>query len=138
MAPRKTPHQSTPPKNSVEGLLAALDHPNKSGILLLRKAILASDARIREEVKWNAPSFMLSDHFATFKLHPPGPIQLVLHTGAKPVRPPRQFVLKNTGDLVKWAAPDRCILYIGDNAAAKTKLGMVVDLVSQWANQVHG
>jgi len=136
MASRKTPNQSTPPKNTVEGLLAALVHPNKSGIVLLRKAILSSDPRIREEVKWNAPSFMLSDHFATFKLHPPGPIQLVLHTGAKPVRPPRQFVLKNTGDLVKWAASDRCILNIGDNAAAKAKLRLVIELVSQWVKQI--
>lgn len=54
---------------SVDTYLAHLEHPYKKGVQALRKAILGVDARIREEVKWNAPSFCLEDHFATFRLH---------------------------------------------------------------------
>ena len=67
-----TPSRPTrTPAGEVDALMAALDHPGKDGIELLRQAILGIDPRIREEVKWNAPSFRLEDHFATFKLHPP-------------------------------------------------------------------
>ncbi|BDI05281.1 DUF1801 domain-containing protein [Sphaerotilus microaerophilus] len=121
---------------AVDALLAALEHPNKEGIQLLRKAILELDARIREEVKWNAPSFALDDHFATFKLHPPGKIQLVLHTGAKPKAARRQFALQGEQGLVKWAAPDRCVVNIGSTDAARDHSHVVVDLVGQWIRQL--
>ncbi|HKH48386.1 MAG TPA: DUF1801 domain-containing protein [Thermoanaerobaculia bacterium] len=77
-----------PPKGSgaVDAFLATLEHPHKESIQALRSLILSLDPRIREEIKWNAPSFLIQDHFATFKLHPPTSIQLVLHTGAKPRR----------------------------------------------------
>ena len=55
---------------SVEAFLATLEHPHKEGVKALRKAILGVDARIREEIKWNAPSFCIEDHFATFRLQP--------------------------------------------------------------------
>ena len=82
MAMRKTTPGKAGPQ-SAESLLAALEHPHKAGILRLRRIILDLDQRITEEVKWNAPSFRIDEHFATFKLHPPKHIQLVLHTGAK-------------------------------------------------------
>lgn len=103
---------------------------------MLREAILGIDPRIVEEVKWNAPSFRLADHFATFKLHPPRSIQLVLHTGAKPKLPPRQFVLVGGGHLVKWAAQDRCVITVADSAAAEAQQDVVVDLVRQWMGQL--
>lgn len=82
---------------AVDALLEALQHPHKPGIEHLRRAILGVDSRIREEVKWNAPSFRLQDHFATFKLYPSSSIQVVLHTGAKPQKPPRKFSLEGAG-----------------------------------------
>jgi hypothetical protein len=94
MEPRKTRSGiGKAAKASVEDYLAALDHPIKAGLELLRQAILGLDERIQEEVKWNAPSFRLEDHFATFRLHPVSILQLVLHHGSKPNEPPRTFRL---------------------------------------------
>jgi hypothetical protein len=76
---------------SVEMFLDTLDHPHAAAFRRLRELILGLDPRITEAVKWNAPSFKIDDHFATFKLHPPKDIQLVLHTGAKVKIPPREF-----------------------------------------------
>lgn len=121
---------------AVDTFLASLEHPHKEGIQLLREAILGLDGRIREEVKWNAPSFLLEDHFATFRLHPPRSIQLVLHTGAKPKSPPRQFVLQGAETFAKWAAPDRCVLNIGDSPAARRHCQVIVGLVRQWMQQL--
>lgn len=136
MSRSKTLPKSAGASGPVDAFLEALEHPNKEGIELLRRAILGLDARIREEVKWDAPSFMLDDHFATFKLHPPSSIQLVLHTGAKPKKPARTFSLKGAEELVKWAAPDRCVLNIGNTDAARENREAVVGLVEQWIHQL--
>ena len=136
MPTAKPSRRSVAPAGSVDSLLAALEHPNKEGIELLRKAILAVDPRIREEVKWNAPSFKLEDHFATFKLHPPGSIQLVLHTGAKPKNPPQQFTLTGAERFIKWAAPDRCVFTLASTEAAREHSQHVANLVRQWVQQL--
>ena len=133
--PKVSP-KSNAATSAVDALLAALAHPNKAGVQLLREAILGIDSQIREEVKWNAPSFMLKDHFATFKLHPPGNIQLVLHTGAKPKKPPQQFALTGAEKLVRWAAPDRCVLNLGNTESAREHCQLVVSLVQQWVQQL--
>lgn len=119
---------------SVEAYLAALDHPQKATVERLRRAILAIDPRITEEVKWNAPSFKLDDHFATFKLHPPTQVQLVLHTGAKAEKPPRQLDL-DASKLIKRAAPDRCILTLKPSETTGETEAEVVRLVRQWVEQ---
>lgn len=135
--PRPSRKSAAAAGGGVDALLSALDHPHKQGIELLRRVILGVDERLREEVKWNAPSFMLDDHFATFKLHPPGSIQLVLHTGAKPKSPPRQFVLEGVDVLpIRWAAPDRCIVTIGSTESARAHSRAVASLVRQWMAQL--
>jgi hypothetical protein len=121
---------------SVAAYLAALQHPHKKGVQALRKAILGVDARIREEVKWNAPSFYLEDHFATFRLHPGSIFQLVLHTGARVKENPKQFDLDDPQGLLKWAAKDRCIMTFKSGADAMTKRAEVTRMVKDWIAQL--
>ena len=137
MANRKA--TDSPPKatdKSVDAYLAALEHPHKKGVQALRQAILGVDARIREEVKWNAPSFCLEDHFATFRLHPGSIFQLILHTGAKAKRIPKQFHLDDPRGLLKWAAKDRCIMAFESDADAMTKRSEVTRMVKDWIAQL--
>ncbi len=82
--------------SSVEEFLVALQHPYKKGIEALRIAVLGIDTRIQEEVKWNAPSFYLDDHFATFRIHPGAMFQLILHRGAKTKDNSVQFQLDDS------------------------------------------
>lgn len=120
----------------VDAFLDALEHPGIANIRIIRAAVLALDARIDEEIKWNAPSFKLDDHFATFRLHPPENLQLVLHTGAKPKKPPKQFILEDKSQLVKWAAPDRCVINVGNRDVNSEHCGLVVGLVRKWLKQL--
>jgi len=113
-----------------------LQHPLKQGVLLLRERILKLDTRIREEVKWNAPSFMLDDHFATFKLRPVTAIQLVLHTGAKVKAEPKPFTVEDPEQLLKWAAKDRCVLTLSSVEEAQLKVAAVERIVAQWIKQL--
>ena len=137
MANRKTcsPSARTADK-SVEAYLATLEHPHKKGVEALRKAILSVDAKIQEEVKWNAPSFFLEDHFATFRLHPGSIFHLILHTGAKAKDNPKQFHLDDPQCLLKWAAKDRCIIAFKSDADAMAKRVDITRMVKDWIAQL--
>ena len=121
---------------SVTQFLATLDHPHKEGIELLRSVILGVDRRIREGIKWNAPSFMLADHFATFRLHPPKNVQLILHTGAKARSGAKVFRIDDPEGLLKWPASDRAVLTFASTAEAKASKAAVQHIVKQWIAQL--
>jgi hypothetical protein len=121
---------------AVLALLAGLQHPHKGGIEALRRQILALDAHISEDVKWNAPSFKLTDHFATFRLHPPKHIQLILHTGAKVKRPAKAFTIDDPAGLLQWPAPDRAVLTLASDAELHLHMDQVVQLIRQWMAQL--
>lgn len=125
-----------PESISVDAYLAALQHPHKKGVEALRKAILGIDTRIQEEVKWNAPSFYLDDHFATFRLHPGNTFQLILHRGAKAKDNTKQFRLDDSLGLLKWAAKDRCIISFASDSDAKEKRAEIIRLVKEWLAQL--
>ena len=124
------------PTDDVDAFLARLDHPLKAEIEALRTIIRGVDPRIGEAVKWNAPSFHLGEHFATFKLHPATRIQIVLHTGAK-VRPnaPAMTIADPTG-LLKWAAADRCVVTLADMQAVQAHRADVEAILRQWIAQL--
>ena len=121
---------------TVDAYLAALNHPHKAGVQALREAILGVDDRIREAVKWNAPSFCIDEHFATFRLHPEPVFQLILHTGAKAMAEPRRMVLDDPGGWLKWASPDRCVIAFCSDADARARAHAVAGLVRDWMRQL--
>ena len=137
MASKRTARPTARAANeSVDAYLDALQHPHKKGVQVLRKAILSIDASIQEEVKWNAPSFRLEDHFATFRLHPGNMFQLILHTGAKVKKSPKQFLLDDPQGLLKWATKDRCTIAFESDADATTKSAAVKKMVKDWISQL--
>lgn len=123
---------------AVSALLAGLDHPHRDAIERLRQLILSLDPRIGEEVKWNAPSFRLDEHFATFRLHPPTGIRLVLHTGAKARSGTHRFALDDPAGLVTWAASDRCVISLASEAELREHEETVRGLLRQWLAQLPG
>lgn len=124
------------PVADAETFMGRLEHPHKAGIDRLREVIRRIDPRIVEEVKWNAPSFRLEEHFATFKLHPPKSIQLVLHRGAKAAPPGKALELRDPHGLVKWAAPDRCVITLESSRQAAELAPEVEELVRSWISQL--
>jgi hypothetical protein len=120
----------------VTAFMARLEHPRKAEIEALRTIIRGADRRIREAVKWNAPSFCLEEHFATFKLRPTNTVQVVFHTGAK-VRPnATAFAIDDPAGLLTWAAKDRCVATLDDLSDIEARKGAVVAIVRQWIAQL--
>lgn len=119
-------------------LLAKLDHPRRAEIEVLRRIILAVDARVREGVKWNAPSYHIGTHFATFKLRPRDAVQVVLHTDAKKRSLPRPLTVDDPGGMLKWAAEDRCVATFVDADDVDAKGAAFASIVEQWIAQTCG
>jgi len=120
---------------SVDALLAGLEHPLRADIEALRGVVLAASDGIGEEVKWNSPSFYLGEHFATMRLNGKVPLQLILHLGAKKATLPSGAVQDPDGFL-QWLGPDRaCINFSvpGDVGRRKDALAAIL---RQWIQHV--
>jgi hypothetical protein len=124
------------PASPVDSFMSTLDHPHKFAIQELRTLILSIDPRIKEEIKWNAPSFFIDEHFATFKLHPPKTVQLVLHTGAKVKPQASAFQVDDPEHLLAWPAKDRAVLTLESNVHAARVRPAVRAILRQWIAQL--
>ena len=122
--------------HAVNAFMARLEHPLKAEIEAVRATILGADARIQESIKWNAPSFSITEHFATFKFRPVETVQVVFHTGAK-VRPTSTAIsIDDPAGLLKWAAPDRCVATFTGMPDIISKETELVAIVQQWIEQM--
>ena len=117
----------------VEAFLAALEHPFKPAILALRQIILGADSNISESVKWNAPSFRTTEHFATFQLRARDGVQIVLHRGAK-ARPKlaTDLAIDDPVSLLVWHAPDRASVTFRNLEEIDARRSALVALIRQW------
>lgn len=74
----------------VEEWFRALQHPLKDAMLQVRKAILGTDRRITEAIKWKSPTFVFEGNMASIDPRSKKHVQLMFHQGAAlPGRHPR-------------------------------------------------
>jgi uncharacterized protein YdhG (YjbR/CyaY superfamily) len=135
-APAKKKATKSTSAGDVEALLAKLDHPRKAEIEAVRSLILGADKRVREEVKWNAPSFYITEHFATFHLHARDKVQVVFHTGAKLKANAKALAIDDPTGILKWMAKDRCLATLKDMKDVRANKAAFVSIVRQWIKQV--
>jgi hypothetical protein len=75
-------------KNKTEDVniyMEKLDHPLKDGVQVIRQVIKGVRENIKEEIKWNAPSYRYRDYIATFNLRDKSRIHLVFHNPRTPL-----------------------------------------------------
>lgn len=133
---RGTKAARTGKAGSVDDFVARLEHPRKAELEALRALILRADDRVREEIKWNAPSFYIDDHFATFKLRPLHTVQVVLHTGARARPAAKAITIEDPTGLLKWAAADRCVATFVDMSDIDAKRAAFSSIIQQWIAQL--
>ena len=119
--------------NDVEAFLASLKHPAKQEILALRKIILGVDRAVGEGIKWNAPSFFTSEHFATFQLRHKGGVQIILHMGVKP-RPDvkARSTIDDPESMLEWKSADRAVVTFSNLQDIEARKRAFVKVLRQW------
>lgn len=121
----------------VEAFLAALDHPFKQEILAIREIILGADPSIAEEVKWNAPSFLTTEHFATMNLRAKDGVQVILHFGAKKRdRSSPRAAIADPESVIEWLADDRATAKFRDLEEIQARRSVFVNVIRQWIQHV--
>jgi hypothetical protein len=118
---------------TVDTFLQALEHPLKDGILRARALLLEVSPEIGEGIKWNAPSFHTADYFATVNLRSTDRVQFIFHTGAKKKNEKKKPAIADPGRLVKWLAPDRCLVTLTDVEGDREAFQAIV---RAWIEQV--
>jgi hypothetical protein len=131
--------KAPPPDSSaaVETFMAALEHPFKAEIGLLREILLGADPAITEGIKWNAPSFRTTEYFATTHLRGKGTVGLILHLGAKARQlPPGGLKIADPAGLLKWLGKDRALLEFHNRAEIEAARTALTALVREWIRHV--
>ena len=131
--PKKTAKPRKAPASETEAgaFMAALDHPLKADIEIVRKLILGASPAISDGVKWKSLSFRRSDWFATVNLRSKDVIQLVFHTGAKVKDNPELKIPDNNG-LLLWLAKDRALVTLGSGKILRTNAKAFTTIVKAW------
>ncbi|HEU5102081.1 MAG TPA: DUF1801 domain-containing protein [Roseiflexaceae bacterium] len=121
----------------VEAFLASLDHPFKQEILVLRRVILGADPSIAESIKWNAPSFYTSEHFATMQLRAKDGVQVIMHLGAKPsASASTGIAIDDPQLLLTWLAKDRASVTFRSLQEIDIKSKVFTSIICQWLKYV--
>ena len=120
---------------TVEQFIDDLEHPLKAEIASLRHLILGIDPSISEEVKWNAPSFRTSEHFATMNLRGKNGLLLILHLGAKKRSLP-EGAIDDPGGILEWLGPVRASVSFASEDDIAGKKPALTNIVRQWLQYV--
>jgi hypothetical protein len=121
----------------VDHYLDTLEHPLADVLVELCAVIRESDPRIDETIKWNAPSFFISDHFATTGVVPKGGIRLVLHTGAKKRAVPLAITIEGADGLLDWKGTDRAVVSFASREQFDAVRQRLAEVLPQWVAQTQ-
>jgi len=110
-------------KSEVDQWFASYDNPQKEVLLFLRRAILASDRRIGECIKWKSPTFTYKGNIASFNPRTKSHASLMFHTGASI---PGSFPhLEGSGDVARY-------LKVRDLEQARQLQGELAAIFKAW------
>lgn len=124
---------------AVVAFLRDLDHPMKAEVQAIRQLILDVSPTVREGIKWNAPSFRTTDHFATFNLRARDRVDLILHTGAKVKATAEHGVtVADPAGLLKWLAKDRCLVTFRDSEDVQVRGPALQAVLREWVQNMPG
>lgn len=125
-------------EEQVEAFLAVLEHPLKAEIIALREIIRGADPAIIEEIKWNAPSFRTSEHFATMQLRATDSVLVILHLGAKKRDTSISGItINDPNGLLKWLAKDRASVKFHSLEHIRDKQPAFEVIIRQWITFVE-
>jgi len=110
-------------------------HPLRKEIEQLRMYILSADTNLTENIKWNGPNYCFDKKDRiTIKIQPPKNIQLVFHRGARKQEQPKDKLLEDNSNLLKWKENDRAIATFNNITDIENAGNDLLEIVNKWIN----
>ena len=72
-----------PGTDAVDAWFETYENPQKAGVQRVRALVMAADPRVRECIKWKAPTFVYEGNIASFYPKSKKHVSLMFHQGAK-------------------------------------------------------
>lgn len=117
---------------AVDVFMAALVHPCKAEVEVLRGIVTGVDPRIAEGIKWNAPSWRLDEYFATTHLRARQGIGVILHLGAKTRAPEQRPAIDDPDGLLEWLGPDHARVAFAGMDELRRRQSAFEAVLRQW------
>jgi len=131
MAARNPAAKARRKTTDVETYMGELEHPCKKEMQALRRIILGADPKITEEIKWNAPSFAVGEHFVTFNGWAKDYVQLIFHHGPKKATS-KGIPIEDPDGLLEWLATDRASVRFDSMKDVSAKKAGLQKIVRLW------
>jgi Domain of unknown function (DU1801). len=112
----------------VNAFMVALDHPLHAEIEAVR-AIIRSNPKIEERVKWNAPSFFYTDDLATIHVKARQHVHLIFHHPA---------IVKIKSPFLEGDYKDRRMMYFENMAEIKARKKELVRIIKELVQLMAG
>jgi len=133
MPKKPAPSSKISAPQDVDAYMRVLNHPLKNVAEELRPIILSAHPAVGEEIKWNAPSFRTTEHFATFNFRAKDRVRLVLHLGAKVKdTAAKGLEIADPAGLLEWLAKDRCLVTFSDTEDVQAKRAALESVLRAW------
>ncbi len=120
---------------TVQEFLDDLDADKRAQIEALRRVIMAAEPRLKEHIKWNAPSYILDDEDRiTFNImNKQGVVKLILHMGATRKEDKKATpVMQDANGIIEWSSNIRGMITFADSSEVESKLPAVKQIITQW------
>ena len=122
------PERKTTDKETVAGYMLKLKHPLKDEIESVRKIIKSSDKRIKERIKWNAPSYYCTEDIVTFNPRNQLAVHLVFH---------HPDIVKIKSPLLLGDYKDRRMTYFKDMKEVKANKLALQRIMKDLVNRIY-
>jgi len=110
----------------VDAWFEGYTNPRKDLVLAVRHAVLDTDPRVSEAIKWQAPTFMYRGNIASFYPKSTKHVSLMFHTGAS---------LPDPAGLLEGEGATSRVAKFADAEDLETKTAALQDLVRAWIAQ---
>ena len=121
----------------VEDYALTLPAGSRLVLVALCDVITSSDGRLRESIKWNAPSYAIDEHFATTGIERDGRVRLVLHVGARKRVRPLALHIDDPKGILEWKSPDRAIARYASAEQVEESSQDLRSILKQWIAQTQ-
>jgi len=121
----------------VEEYARTLPVGSRTVLVALCDVITSSDERLRESIKWNAPSYAIDEHFATTGIERDGRVRLVLHAGARKRVDPLALHIDDPRGILEWKSPDRAIARFASAEQVEEASQYLRSILNQWIAQTQ-
>ena len=128
---KKTAKKRPMKPGSVDEYVDGLEEPRRKEVQAVRRIILGVNPKITEEIKWNAPSFALGEHFVTFNAWSTDEVQLIFHHGPKKATS-KGVPIDDPDGLLEWLATDRASMKLHGMKDIQAKKSALQSLVRAW------